>query len=81
MQTEEACGKMTPGEFEEALGRCLLAELGDGYQTEVSRVRKNNDVKKKVMFVRKENSDCVPCFYMDELYASYCDGENEAGLA
>lgn len=81
MQTEEECGKKNPEGFTEELRRCLHEMLGGAYQTEVSLVRKNNDVRKQVLFVRQENSDCVPCFYMDELYASYCEGENEPGLA
>ena len=59
-----------------------LAEAGidiDG--TDLSEVRKNNGVMKDVLYIRKEDCECIPCFYMDELYHSYCNGENEIGLA
>jgi len=36
---------------------------------------------KEVLYVRKKGNECMPCFYTDELYASYCNGENEVGLA
>lgn len=67
--------------FTEELCEILLATLGEEYQTEVSVVRKNNGVMKEVLSVRKKESECMPCFYTDELYVSYCNGENEVGLA
>lgn len=73
--------KMCRALFEKELQRVLLERLGKEYRTEISCVRKNNGVMKEVMYVRKENSECVPCFYMDELYRSYCIGEHSEGLA
>ena len=67
--------------FREKLCSHVITILGEGYETEVSVTRKNNDVMKDVLYIRKENNECVPCFYLDELYASYCMGENEWMLA
>lgn len=67
--------------FTEELCERILNALGEEYRTELSEVRKNNGVMKQVLYIRKENSECVPCFYTEELYRSYCNGENEAGLA
>lgn len=79
MQNEKE--KMCRASFEEELQRFLLERLGAEYRTEISRVRKNNGVMKEVLYIRKENSECVPCFYLDELYRSYCMGEHTEGLA
>ena len=79
MQNEKE--KMCRASFEEELQRFLLERLGVEYRTEISRVRKNNGVMKEVLYIRKENSECVPCFYLDELYRSYCMGEHTEGLA
>lgn len=79
MQNEKE--KMCRASFEEELQRFLLERLGAEYRTEISRVRKNNGVMKEVLYIRKENSECVPCFYLDELYSSYCMGEHTEGLA
>ncbi len=79
MQNEKE--KMCRASFEEELQRFLLERLGAEYRTETSRVRKNNGVMKEVLYIRKENSECVPCFYLDELYRSYCMGEHTEGLA
>lgn len=81
MQEEKSRIRMNRIRFAEEIGRQVLAVLGEGYETELSRVRKNNGVIKDVLYVRKAESDCVPCFYMDELYRSYCGGESELGLA
>lgn len=81
MQEETSKTKMNRLRFAEELCRQVLAVLGEGYRTELSRVRKNNGVIKDVLHVRKEGSECIPCFYMDELYRSYCAGESELGLA
>lgn len=81
MQEETSKRRMNRIRFAEELCRQVLAVLGDGYGTELSRVRKNNGVIKDVLYIRKEDSECIPCFYMDELYRSYCGGENEFGLA
>lgn len=67
--------------FTEELCKILLATLGEEYQTELTVTRKNNGVMKEVLYVRKKGCECMPCFYTDELYRSYCDGENEVGLA
>lgn len=80
MQTKQE-EKMDHGSFTEALCGRVLAILGDEYRTELSEVRKNNGVMKEVLHVRKENSECIPCFYTEELYRSYCNGEHEEGLA
>ena len=81
MQEETCKAKMNRIRFAEELCRQVLVVLGDGYGTELSRVRKNNGVIKDVLYIRKGDSECIPCFYMDELYRSYCGGENEFGLA
>lgn len=73
--------RMSRSEFETEMCRQMLALLGDGYDTEVSTVRKNNGVLKAVLYIRKESSECIPCFYTEELYRSYCMGENETALA
>lgn len=73
--------KLERGEFEAELCRQVLYILGGEYQTELSLVRKNNGVMKTALHIRRENSECIPCFYMDELYRSYCMGENEIALA
>ncbi len=81
MQEETGKIKMNRIHFAEELCRQVLVVLGDGYGTEVSRVRKNNGVLKDVLYIRKGDSECIPCFYLDELYCSYCNGENEICLA
>ncbi len=81
MHTQENDTKMSRVRFGEELCREVLALLGTGYRTELSQVRKNNGVLKDALYVRKENSECIPCFYMDELYRSYCDGEHVPGVA
>ncbi|MBQ8799912.1 MAG: hypothetical protein IJZ55_10140 [Lachnospiraceae bacterium] len=68
-------------EFRSEVCGLLKEILGAGYETEVSQVRKNNGVMKEALFVRKENSECIPCFYTEELYRSYCMGEQETALA
>lgn len=67
--------------FTESLCQSVLMMLGEEYETELSEVRKNNGVMKEVLYVRKKGSECIPCFYTEELYRSYCDGENVTGLA
>lgn len=79
MQTNEATPEFSA--FKGELCRRVLELLGEGYSTELTKVRKNNGVLKEVLHVRQHGSDCVPCFYTEELYRSYCMGENEAGLA
>ena len=79
MQTNEA--RLDFATFKEELCRRVLDLLGDAYSTELAEVRKNNGVLKEVLHVRQQGSDCIPCFYTEELYRSYCMGENEAGLA
>lgn len=81
MQEKKNQEKTEKSRFEELLCHHVLDILGEGFETEVSVTRKNNDVMKKVMYVRKENSECIPCFYLDELYHSYCMGESEWSLA
>jgi len=73
--------KLDRKRFTEVLCETLLAVLGEEYYTELSEVRKNNGVMKEVLYVRKKENECMPCFYTDELYASYRNGENEVGLA
>lgn len=73
--------KMDRAEFTDELCRRLSEMLGPEYCTELSQVRKNNGVLKEVLHVRREDSECVPCFYMDELYLSYLRGESEPALA
>lgn len=67
--------------FGQSLCAHILSLLGDEYETELSQVTKNNGVKKDVLYVRKENSECVPCFYMDEMFLSYQLGESVEALA
>lgn len=74
-------GKMNRIRFAEELCTRVLEVLGPEYRAELGKTRKNNGVIKDVLHVRKEDSECVPCFYMDELYRSYCAGESELGLA
>lgn len=81
MQTQDDESKQGRIRFGEELCRQVLSVLGNGYETELSQVRKNNGVLKEALYIRKENSECVPCFYMEELYRSYCMGENVIGLA
>ncbi len=81
MQRQENDAKMNRVRFEDELCREILMLLGEGYRTELSQVRKNNGVLKDALYIRKENSDCVPCFYVDELYRSYCGGELIPGVA
>jgi len=68
-------------EFRTEVTGLLKEILREGYETDFSKVRKNNGVMKDALFIRKENSECIPCFYMEELYQSYCMGEQEAALA
>lgn len=79
MQTNEAKLEFTA--FKGELCRRVLELLGEEYSTELVKVRKNNGVLKEVLHVRQQGSECIPCFYTEELYRSYCMGENEAGLA
>lgn len=81
MQEQTSRIRMNRIRFAEELSRQVLAVLGEGYETELSRVRKNNGVLKDVLHIRKAESECIPCFYMDELYRSYCSGESELLLA
>ena len=67
--------------FGQSLCEQIRTLLGDGFETELTQVRKNNGVMKDVLNVRKENSECVPCFYMDEMFHSYCLGERVEALA
>lgn len=79
MQTQEE--KLDRTRFTEELCRMVLTALGEEYRTELSMVRKNNGVMKEVLHIRKESSECIPCFYTEELYHSYCSGEREECLA
>lgn len=79
MQTNET--RLDFAAFKEELCRRVLELLGEAYSTELAEVRKNNGVLKEVLHVRQQGSECIPCFYTEELYRSYCMGENEAGLA
>lgn len=81
LQTQQKEMKMDREKFTEELCERILAALGDEYRTELSGVRKNNGVMKDAIYVSKENSECMPCFYADELYHSYCNGEPVEGLA
>lgn len=81
MQTQQDEMKMDRVGFTNELCRIVLATLGDEYRTELSEIRKNNGVMKEVLYIRRENSECVPCFYTEELYHSYCNGEKTEGLA
>ena len=81
MQKKQEVKKLNRKGFTELLSEIILAALGEEYQTELSLIRKNNGVMKEVLYVRKKESECMPCFYTEELYASYCNGENEVGLA
>lgn len=81
MEKQEEETKMNRTEFCKELCRLVLEGLGEGYQTEISQVQKNNGVLKEVVHVRKESSEGIPCFYMDELYHSYLDGECVDGMA
>lgn len=81
MQTQTKEAKLEFALFKEQLCKNVLELLGDVYSTEVLEVRKNNGVMKEVLYVRQKESDCIPCFYTEELYRSYCMGENEIGLA
>lgn len=81
MQEETSKEKLSRDRFAEELCKQVLVVLGEGYGTDLSEVRKNNGVMKDVLYIRKEDCECIPCFYMDELYHSYCNGENEIGLA
>ncbi len=81
MQKKQEETKWDRKRFTEVLCEIILATLGEEYYTELSVIRKNNGVMKEVLYVRKKESECMPCFYTDELYESYCNGENEVGLA
>lgn len=81
MQEQKDGIRMNRTQFGEELCRLVLGILGEDYWTEQSQVRKNNGVMKEVLYLRKKDSECIPCFYMDELYRSYCLGEKEEGLA
>ena len=81
LQKKQEVKKLNRKRFTEELCEIILATLGEEYQTELTVVRKNNGVMKEVLYIRKKDSECMPCFYTDELYLSYCNGENEVGLA
>jgi len=81
LQKKQEETKLDRKRFTEALCEIILATLGEEYRTELSVIRKNNGVMKEVLYVRKKESECMPCFYTDELYESYRNGENEVGLA
>lgn len=81
MQEQKEEMKMNRTRFGEELCKLILEKLGEDYQAEQSQVRKNNGVMKEVLYLRKKEDECIPCFYMDELYRSYCMGENEEALA
>lgn len=78
---QETNKRLSQVEFCDTLCTKVKEFLGEEFETEVSGVRKNNGVMKDVIYVRKRESECVPCFYLSELYDSYCQGENEIGLA
>lgn len=67
--------------FGQSLCEQIRQLLGDGYETELSQVKKNNGVQKDVLYIRQENNDCVPCFYMDEMFRSFCFGEHIEAIA
>lgn len=81
MQKEQGEMKLDRESFIRELCRLMTERLGKEYQTEVSGVRKNNGVMKETLYVKKENSECIPCFYTEELYRSYCEGEATEGLS
>jgi hypothetical protein len=46
--------KLVPEVFRDALCKRVEELLGEDYETEVSRVRKNNGVMKEVIYVKKK---------------------------
>ncbi len=81
MQEQYNRSKLSRAEFCTALCAQVEALLGKEYCAEVAEKRKNNGVQKEVLHIRKENSECIPCFYTEELYRSYGSGDSVAGLA
>ncbi len=81
MKNQTGWSEEAYGLFGRLLCEQIRSLLGDGYETELTQVRKNNGVLKEVLNVRKENSECVPCFYMDEMFQSHCLGESVDALA
>lgn len=80
MQAEYA-EPMDRTSFEIELCECVKCHLSEEYHIELSQTKKNNGVLKDVLYIRKDEEECVPCFYMEELYQSYCMGEAILGLA
>ncbi len=73
---QENCEKepLTRELFAEELTGCIAELLGDGYVIMRSSVCKNNGVLKEALVVRSETRECVPSFYLDEMYRSYKEG-------
>lgn len=80
MQAEYA-EPMDRTSFDKEICECVKSHLSEEYHIERSHTKKNNGVLKDVLCIRKEEEECVPCFYMEELYQSYCMGEAILGLA
>ncbi len=81
MKNQNGWSEEEYGLFGQTLSEQVRLLLGDGFETELSQVRKNNGVIKDVLYVRKENNECVPCFYMDEMFQSHLSGESVEALA
>lgn len=74
-----SCEKNNKEAFQESFSKALRERLEkyfqEGYQIEMTTIKKNNGVLKETLLIRAEKSECVPSFYLDELYTSYCNGE------
>lgn len=81
MKNQDGWSEEEYGFFGQTLREQIRLLLGDGFETELSQIRKNNGVIKDVLYVRKENNECVPCFYMDEMFRSHLSGESVEALA
>ena len=61
-------------EFTDKIEEEVRNSLGEGYHTEVIDTLKNNSVRLKGLSIRKEGSTIAPTIYLEDYYASFCDG-------
>ena len=81
MQDEYGQEKLSREAFYDALKELVTEALGAEYQVERTSVRKNNGVRRETLFIRAEDRECAPSFYLEELYCSYCMGQPAEALA
>lgn len=65
---------MKMNEFAKKVLDAVQAELGEGFQTELRTVRKNNGVVLQGLMIRTESGNVIPMIYLEYFLAAYEDG-------